>query len=144
MRETGEREGESGRESRWRREMEGERGERAGGCRRRRGGEGEGEREREGEGGGRWWEREGAGDGGEWEREGEGERESGRETETEEGDRGGRERETEETGRGRMREPRGTRYYTYSGNAICVKDPFTRKGLIFNLAKRTFIIAKLF
>ena len=26
----------------------------------------------------------------------------------------------------------------------CVKDPFTRKGLISNLAKRTFIIAKLF
>ena len=54
-----------------------------------------------------------------------------------EGERGGREWETEETGRGRKRETRGTRYYTYSGNAICVKDPFTRKGLIFNLAKRT-------
>ena len=24
----------------------------------------------------------------------------------------------------------------------CVKDPFTRKGLVFNLAKKTFIIGK--
>ena len=26
----------------------------------------------------------------------------------------------------------------------CFKDPFKRKGLIFNLAKRTYINAKLF